>query len=66
MPSDERSAYGERPWLSIYPEGLPATIEPEFRSGLELFRAAARRAGDRPLVRYFDTVLTLTEVVCGG
>ena len=54
--------YDERPWLALYDEGMPADIEPEHGSALEMFRAAVARAGDRPLVHYFDATLTVAEV----
>jgi long-chain acyl-CoA synthetase len=52
----------ERPWLALYPDGLPHEIEPEADSCLELFRASAQRAPDRPLVHYFDSTLTVAEI----
>ena len=54
--------YDERPWLALYDEGVPADLEPEFSDALAMFRAAAARAADRPLVHYFDATLTVGEV----
>ena len=56
------SAYDERPWLALYDEGKPDHIELEHETGLDMFRAAVDRAGDRPFVRYFDTALTGSDV----
>jgi long-chain acyl-CoA synthetase len=56
------STYDEKPWLALYDEGKPDHIELEHESGLDMFRAAVDRAGDRPLVRYFDAVLSGSEV----
>jgi long-chain acyl-CoA synthetase len=56
------SVYDDKPWLALYDEGKPDHIEPEFDSGLDMFRAAVERAGDRPLVHYFDAALTAAEV----
>jgi long-chain acyl-CoA synthetase len=56
------SVYDERPWLALYDEGKPDHIELEHESGLDMFRAAVDRAGDRPFVRYFDTALTGSDV----
>jgi long-chain acyl-CoA synthetase len=54
--------YDQRPWTSLYDEGVPTDIEREFPSALEMFRAAAARAADRPLLHYFDATLTTGEV----
>ncbi len=51
-----------RPWLALYEEHLPADIEPEHPDLLSAFRAAVARAGDQPLLRYFDTPLSGREV----
>jgi long-chain acyl-CoA synthetase len=56
------SVYDERPWLALYDEGKPDHIKLEHESGLDMFRAAVERAGDRPLVRYFDAALTGAEI----
>ena len=39
-------SYTDRPWLARYPEGLPADIETEYPTLLEMFRASVRRAPD--------------------
>ena len=56
------SAYDDKPWLDLYDEGMPDHIELEHDSGLDMFRAAVERAGDRPLVRYFDATLSVSDV----
>jgi long-chain acyl-CoA synthetase len=54
--------YDERPWLGLYPEGLPHEIEPEFPSALAMFRATAgARPGD-PAIHYFGAALTFGEL----
>ncbi len=54
--------YDQRPWLPLYDEGLPGDIELEFASCLDMFAAAIKRGGDRPLIHYFDATLTVGEV----
>ncbi len=54
--------YDQRPWLSLYDEGLPGDIEREFASCLDMFAAAIKRGADRPLIHYFDATLTVGEV----
>ncbi|NLU75968.1 long-chain fatty acid--CoA ligase [Streptomyces sp. HNM0575] len=56
------SAYTERPWLSLYPEGVPSGIVPGHRTLLETFRASVERSPGTEAVRYFDGVLTLAEL----
>lgn len=56
---EEMSKY---PWVGQYDDGLPTTIDLEYSSGLEMFRSAVSRLPDNPLIRYFDTTLTLKEV----
>ena len=56
------SVYDEKPWLALYDEGKPDHIELEHDSGLDMFRAAVERAGDRPFVRYFDAALAGAEI----
>ena len=56
------SAYDQKPWLSQYREGHPATIAPEFGSMLDAFRASLRKAPDTPIIRYFDGRMTLREL----
>lgn len=55
-------AYDDRPWLALYDEGMPSDIETGYENALEMFAAAAARAGDRPLIHYFDKTLTVGEV----
>jgi len=43
-----------KPWLSLYSEGLPKSITPEFADALAMFRDAVDRAPSRDAVRYFD------------
>jgi long-chain acyl-CoA synthetase len=56
------SIYDERPWLALYDEGTPASIEREHPSGLAMFRATARAHPDRPLLRYFSATRTVAQV----
>jgi long-chain acyl-CoA synthetase len=54
--------YSERPWLSLYDEGLPSDIHPDDASALEMFRRAAERRPDAPAVLYFDRAISFAEV----
>jgi long-chain acyl-CoA synthetase len=54
--------YASRPWLARYGEGKPGDIVPEHPSALAMFKDGVRRAGERDLLRYFDTPLTGEEV----
>ena len=56
------SIYDERPWLKLYPEGLPSDIEPEFPNALAMFRATASANPDKPAYHYFDATITFREL----
>jgi long-chain acyl-CoA synthetase len=56
------SAYDERPWLRLYPEGLAHAIEPEHDSALAMFRTTAAARPGEPAIHYFDTTLTFGEL----
>jgi long-chain acyl-CoA synthetase len=56
------AGYARRPWLARYRKDYPADITPEFTSMLALFEASLARAPETEIVRYFDGVLTLTEL----
>ncbi|MEA2246948.1 MAG: long-chain acyl-CoA synthetase [Solirubrobacteraceae bacterium] len=55
-------ALDDRPWRALYEPGLPADLDPEFATALEMFEGAVRRAADRPAIRYFDAALSWSEV----
>jgi long-chain acyl-CoA synthetase len=56
------TAYSKKPWLKLYARGLPPTIDPPFRDGLSLFRAAAAAAPGKPAILYFDGAITYREL----
>ncbi|MDP9347508.1 MAG: long-chain fatty acid--CoA ligase [Actinomycetota bacterium] len=56
------SIYDERPWLKLYPEGLPTDLEPEFTNALAMFRATAGAHPDKPAYLYFDATITFKEL----
>jgi long-chain acyl-CoA synthetase len=58
--------YTERRWLRQYSPGMPGDIDVPFESALEMFAASVDRAPDAPLVRYFGTTLSLTDVDRAG
>jgi long-chain acyl-CoA synthetase len=54
--------YELRPWLGLYPAGVPETLAPDYPDPLAMLAAAVARAADRPAVHYFDTTLTWVEL----
>lgn len=56
------TTYRERPWIRLYPDGLPADLSPEFETMLDLFRATVARDPEAVAVRYFDTALTFADL----
>lgn len=55
------SVYDERPWLGLYGD-MPADLALEHPNALEMFRAGLAADPDGVAVRYFDGVLTRTEL----
>ncbi|HEY2050543.1 MAG TPA: AMP-binding protein [Caulobacteraceae bacterium] len=56
------NAYQARPWLALYPEGVPETLALDYADPLAMLAAAVARAADRPAIHYFDTTLTWREL----
>jgi long-chain acyl-CoA synthetase len=56
------SAYTDRVWLAEYDEGKGPDIQPEHDNALDMWRATAQRAPDRPLIHYFYATLTVADV----
>src|SRR3954462_10603385 len=56
------SRYDDRPWLSLYDEGIPANLEAPFPDCVTMLDAVVREHPDKPLVHYFDTTLTVADV----
>jgi long-chain acyl-CoA synthetase len=54
--------YEDRPWLEQYDARMPADIDVDFSTALDMFRAGCERHPDLPLIRYFDRDLTASEV----
>src|SRR3954451_1471199 len=54
--------YDEEPWLVMYDDGVPATLEAPFPDCVTMFDSAVRNHPDKPLVHYFGTSLTVAEV----
>jgi long-chain acyl-CoA synthetase len=51
-----------RPWLALYPEGMPHDVEVPAGTMLDRFDATVARLGERPLAVYFDSELSANEV----
>lgn len=56
------TTYTERPWLSLYRDGTPADITPDFATMVDLFRASVRAAPEAIAVKYFDAQLSFAEL----
>jgi long-chain acyl-CoA synthetase len=56
------SRYDDRPWLTLYDEGVPADLEAPFPDCVSMFESAVADHPDKPLVHYFGTSLTVAEV----
>ncbi len=56
------SVYTNKPWLSLYEEGQPASITPEHDTLLAVFQATVQGTPDAVAIRYFDGTLTFREL----
>src|SRR5215218_8452759 len=54
--------YQNKPWLKLYPAGVPPVLTLDYPDTLAMFRAAVARAADKPAIHYFDTTLTWADV----
>jgi long-chain acyl-CoA synthetase len=52
----------DKPWLALYDEGKPASIQLEHNNALDMFKASVERAPDSPLIHYMDSTLSVTDV----
>jgi long-chain acyl-CoA synthetase len=52
----------DKPWLALYDNGKPASIDLEFDNALDMFKASVQRSPDSPLIHYLDSTLTVSEV----
>ncbi len=56
------SAYAERPWTKLYRDGYPTEITQDYSTMLDMFKASLERAPAAVAIKYFDGVLTLTDL----
>jgi long-chain acyl-CoA synthetase len=54
--------YRDRPWLSLYPAGTPADLAVGYRDAVSMWRASVARNGGAPMIHYFDSTYTQTDV----
>ncbi len=52
----------QKPWLALYDEGQPASIELEYESALAMFKASVQRSPDSALIHYMDSALSVSDV----
>ncbi|MCP2251673.1 long-chain acyl-CoA synthetase [Prauserella aidingensis] len=54
--------YDEKPWLALYPEGLPSGLTVEFDNTVDMFAATVARDPDGDAIRYFDGRISAQEL----
>ena len=52
----------DKPWLGIYGDRLPEVVTSRFNNALEMFTAALSRSPNAPLIHYFHSTLTVSQV----
>ncbi|HKP41607.1 AMP-binding protein [Mycobacterium sp.] len=53
------SIYADAPWRALYASGQSPVLDPPHRTMLEAFSASVQTSPKLPVLRYFDSVLTL-------
>jgi long-chain acyl-CoA synthetase len=59
---DDLTTYTGRPWTKLYSAGCSADIVEDYPTMLDLFTASLTRAPDSVAIKYFDGVLTMTDL----
>jgi len=54
--------YIDRPWLPLYSDGVPADIDVDHRTALDIFVSASLETPDAAAIKYFDGGLTFGEL----
>lgn len=57
MPNQDKA-----PWRALYDRDVSESLELEYTSALDMFRASATGAPDSPLIHYLDATLTVADV----
>jgi len=56
------SVYEERPWLSLYPKGIPSDLELSNKTAIDIFEDTASKKPQAPAIHYFDGTITYGEL----
>jgi long-chain acyl-CoA synthetase len=59
---DPSTTYTGRPWTKLYGPGCPADIVTDYPTMLDLFQASLTRAPDCVAIKYFDAVLSMSDL----
>jgi len=56
------SIYEQRPWLSLYPKGVPSDLEVPTFTAIDMFENTASRTPQAAAIHYFDGTITYGEL----
>jgi len=56
------SVYEKRPWLSLYPKGIPSDLEIPNTTAIDMFEDTAFKLSQAPAIHYFDSTITYGEL----
>lgn len=54
--------YEQRPWLNLYPKGIPSDLEVPTITAIDMFEDTASRKPQAAAVHYFDSTITYKEL----
>jgi long-chain acyl-CoA synthetase len=56
------SIYEERPWLGLYPKGVPSDLKISKKTAIDIFEATVSKLPQSPAIHYFDNTITYEEL----
>ena len=56
------SIYEEKPWLSLYPKGIPRDLDIPNITAIDIFEDTASKLPQAPAIHYFDNTITYGEL----
>jgi long-chain acyl-CoA synthetase len=56
------SIYEKRPWLSLYPKGIPSDLEIPNTTAIDIFEGTASKLPQAPAIHYFDNTISYGEL----
>ncbi len=56
------SIYEERPWLGLYPKGVPSDLKISNKTAIDIFEDTASKLPQAPAIHYYDNTISYGEL----